>query len=96
MSQLSVGCVLFVGILIAIVAFGGELMVVCDFSPARLIEAKDVVFECGPNCGCGPGCVNRTSQRGLRYRLEVVFCISFLKFLYYTYLYIVYLDCICN
>lgn len=37
----------------------------------RLVEAKDVVFECGPNCGCGPGCVNRTSQRGLRYRLEV-------------------------
>ncbi|GKV44380.1 hypothetical protein SLEP1_g51572 [Rubroshorea leprosula] len=37
----------------------------------RLIEAKDVVFECGPRCGCGPGCVNRTSQRGLRYRLEV-------------------------
>ncbi|KAL4367165.1 hypothetical protein GQ457_05G011630 [Hibiscus cannabinus] len=37
----------------------------------RLIEAKDVVFECGPNCGCGPSCVNRTSQRGLRYRLEV-------------------------
>ncbi|KAF5735865.1 histone-lysine N-methyltransferase H3 lysine-9 specific SUVH4 isoform X3 [Tripterygium wilfordii] len=37
----------------------------------RLIEAKDVVYECGPNCGCGPGCVNRTSQRGLRYRLEV-------------------------
>ncbi|KAI4350432.1 hypothetical protein L6164_004889 [Bauhinia variegata] len=37
----------------------------------RLIEAKDVVFECGPNCGCGPGCANRTSQRGLRYRLEV-------------------------
>ncbi|KAK4272249.1 hypothetical protein QN277_020833 [Acacia crassicarpa] len=37
----------------------------------RLIEAKDVVFECGPKCGCGPGCVNRTSQRGPRYRLEV-------------------------
>ncbi|KAJ7971785.1 histone-lysine N-methyltransferase, H3 lysine-9 specific SUVH4 [Quillaja saponaria] len=37
----------------------------------RLIEAKDVVFECGPTCGCGPGCVNRTSQRGLKYRLEV-------------------------
>ncbi|KAG4912623.1 hypothetical protein JHK86_053056 [Glycine max] len=36
-----------------------------------LVEAKDVVFECGPECGCGPGCVNRTSQRGLRYRLEV-------------------------
>ncbi|KAJ8773101.1 hypothetical protein K2173_028278 [Erythroxylum novogranatense] len=37
----------------------------------RLIEAKDVVFECGPNCKCGPGCVNRTSQRGIKYRLEV-------------------------
>ncbi|KAJ4972955.1 hypothetical protein NE237_006129 [Protea cynaroides] len=37
----------------------------------RLIEAKAVVFECGPNCGCGPGCVNRTSQQGLKYRLEV-------------------------
>nr|DAD30408.1 TPA_asm: hypothetical protein HUJ06_009259 [Nelumbo nucifera] len=37
----------------------------------RLIEAKDVVFECGRKCGCGPGCVNRTSQRGLKYRLEV-------------------------
>ncbi|XP_052195414.1 histone-lysine N-methyltransferase, H3 lysine-9 specific SUVH4 isoform X3 [Diospyros lotus] len=37
----------------------------------RLIEPKSIVFECGPNCRCGPGCVNRTSQRGLRYRLEV-------------------------
>ncbi|XP_071707143.1 histone-lysine N-methyltransferase, H3 lysine-9 specific SUVH4-like [Rutidosis leptorrhynchoides] len=37
----------------------------------RLIEAKDVVFECGPECGCGPGCVNRTSQRGLKYHLEI-------------------------
>ncbi|XP_065850396.1 histone-lysine N-methyltransferase, H3 lysine-9 specific SUVH4-like [Euphorbia lathyris] len=37
----------------------------------RLIEAKAIVFECGPNCGCGPDCVNRTSQRGIKYRLEV-------------------------
>lgn len=37
----------------------------------RLVEAKDVVFECGPNCGCGPKCLNRTSQRGIKYRLEV-------------------------
>ncbi|KAL6984018.1 Histone-lysine N-methyltransferase, H3 lysine-9 specific suvh4 [Sarracenia purpurea var. burkii] len=37
----------------------------------RLIEAKDVVFECGPTCGCGPGCINRISQRGLKYQLEV-------------------------
>lgn len=44
--------------------------------PYRLIEAKDVVFECGPLCGCGPSCVNRTSQRGLKYRLEVVYIIA--------------------
>ncbi|XP_073117002.1 histone-lysine N-methyltransferase, H3 lysine-9 specific SUVH4 isoform X1 [Elaeis guineensis] len=37
----------------------------------RLVEAKAVVFECGPNCGCGVDCVNRTSQQGLKYRLEV-------------------------
>ncbi|XP_052626086.1 histone-lysine N-methyltransferase, H3 lysine-9 specific SUVH4 isoform X2 [Lactuca sativa] len=40
-------------------------------SGGRLIEAKDVVFECGPNCGCGPGCINRISQRGIKYQLEV-------------------------
>jgi len=43
----------------------------------RLVEAKDVVFECGPKCGCGPGCVNRTSQKGIRYRLEVAYFIGF-------------------
>ncbi|KAH8934882.1 hypothetical protein BDL97_17G003600 [Sphagnum fallax] len=37
----------------------------------RLIKAMDVVYECGPNCSCGPECVNRTSQNGLQYRLEV-------------------------
>ncbi|XP_057530846.1 histone-lysine N-methyltransferase, H3 lysine-9 specific SUVH4-like [Amaranthus tricolor] len=37
----------------------------------RLIEAKAVVFECGPNCACGGMCINRTSQKGLRYRFEV-------------------------
>ncbi|GJU74420.1 histone-lysine N-methyltransferase, H3 lysine-9 specific SUVH4 isoform X1 [Tanacetum coccineum] len=45
---------------------GGDFPYVQD-SGGRLIEAKDVVFECGPNCGCGPGCINRvfrTSDRG--------------------------------
>ncbi|XP_050276078.1 histone-lysine N-methyltransferase, H3 lysine-9 specific SUVH4-like isoform X2 [Quercus robur] len=37
----------------------------------RLVEPRDVVFECGPRCGCGPSCLNRTSQRGLKYQLEV-------------------------
>lgn len=42
-----------------------------DKDGGRLIEAKDVVFECGPGCSCGPSCINRVSQRGLKYRLEV-------------------------
>ncbi|KAJ0974598.1 hypothetical protein J5N97_016563 [Dioscorea zingiberensis] len=37
----------------------------------RLVEAKDVVIECGPNCSCKCSCVNRISQLGLQYRLEV-------------------------
>ncbi|KZV42046.1 histone-lysine N-methyltransferase, H3 lysine-9 specific SUVH4 [Dorcoceras hygrometricum] len=37
----------------------------------RLVEPKAVVFECGPNCGCGPRCVNKTSQNGLKFRLEI-------------------------
>ncbi|CAN6811012.1 unnamed protein product [Brassica oleracea] len=42
-----------------------------DLNDGRLIEPRDVVFECGPNCGCGPECVNRTSQKRLRFHLEV-------------------------
>uniref|UniRef100_A0ACD5TAH4 Uncharacterized protein n=1 Tax=Avena sativa TaxID=4498 RepID=A0ACD5TAH4_AVESA len=37
----------------------------------RLVEPKAVVFECGANCSCYCNCVNRTSQQGLQYRLEV-------------------------
>uniref|UniRef100_A0ACD5TH21 Uncharacterized protein n=1 Tax=Avena sativa TaxID=4498 RepID=A0ACD5TH21_AVESA len=37
----------------------------------RLVEPKAVVFECGANCSCHCNCVNRTSQQGLQYRLEV-------------------------
>ena len=37
----------------------------------RLVEPKAVVFECGANCSCNHNCVNRTSQQGLQYRLEV-------------------------
>ncbi|XVE50024.1 hypothetical protein DITRI_Ditri01bG0128900 [Diplodiscus trichospermus] len=49
---------------------GGDFPYVSQHG-GRLLEAKDIVFECGPNCGCGPQCVNRTSQRGLKYQLEV-------------------------
>ncbi|KAK3166389.1 hypothetical protein QOZ80_1AG0045140 [Eleusine coracana subsp. coracana] len=37
----------------------------------RLVEPKAIVFECGANCSCNHDCVNRTSQQGLQYRLEV-------------------------
>ncbi|CAN8236508.1 unnamed protein product [Cochlearia groenlandica] len=42
-----------------------------DLNNGRLIEPRDVVFECGPHCGCGPKCVNKTSQKPLRFHLEV-------------------------
>jgi len=35
------------------------------------VEPKAVVYECGTNCKCHCNCVNRTSQQGLKYRLEV-------------------------
>ncbi|XP_027357403.1 histone-lysine N-methyltransferase, H3 lysine-9 specific SUVH4-like [Abrus precatorius] len=37
----------------------------------RLTEARNVVFECGSNCGCGPNCRNKVSQTTIKYRLEV-------------------------
>ncbi|KAJ1262694.1 hypothetical protein BS78_09G129300 [Paspalum vaginatum] len=40
-------------------------------SVGRLVEPKAVVYECGTNCTCHCNCVNRTSQQGLKYRLEV-------------------------
>ncbi|KAJ1262695.1 hypothetical protein BS78_09G129300 [Paspalum vaginatum] len=39
-------------------------------SVGRLVEPKAVVYECGTNCTCHCNCVNRTSQQGLKYRLE--------------------------
>ncbi|CAI5468754.1 unnamed protein product [Closterium sp. Yama58-4] len=37
----------------------------------RLVKARGIVMECGPSCGCGPACINRVGQLGLRFRLEV-------------------------
>ncbi|PNX93728.1 histone-lysine N-methyltransferase H3 lysine-9 specific SUVH4-like protein [Trifolium pratense] len=37
----------------------------------RLIEPRDIIVECGPQCGCGPTCGNKISQKTLKYRLEV-------------------------
>ena len=35
----------------------------------RFLEAKVVLFECGPKCDCGLECVNCTSQRRLKHGL---------------------------
>ncbi|CAI9104971.1 OLC1v1003776C1 [Oldenlandia corymbosa var. corymbosa] len=37
----------------------------------RLLETKDMIYECGPNCKCPPSCHNRVSQHGLKIPLEV-------------------------
>ncbi|KAG2603097.1 histone-lysine N-methyltransferase, H3 lysine-9 specific SUVH4-like isoform X1 [Panicum virgatum] len=50
---------------------GSDLPYVSYKNIGRLVEPKAVVFECGANCSCNHNCVNRTSQQGLQYRLEV-------------------------
>ncbi|KAB1207704.1 Histone-lysine N-methyltransferase, H3 lysine-9 specific SUVH4 [Morella rubra] len=42
----------------------------CTFDTI-LVEPRDVVIECGPRCGCGPICLKSTSQKGMKYCLEV-------------------------
>ncbi|CAI9755646.1 unnamed protein product [Fraxinus pennsylvanica] len=36
-----------------------------------IVEAKTLVYECGPSCKCPPSCYNRVSQRGIKFRLEI-------------------------
>ncbi|XP_020397917.1 histone-lysine N-methyltransferase, H3 lysine-9 specific SUVH4 isoform X1 [Zea mays] len=50
---------------------GSDLPYVSYKNIGRLVEPKAVVFECGANCSCNHDCVNRTSQQGLQYHLEV-------------------------
>ncbi|RLM74172.1 histone-lysine N-methyltransferase, H3 lysine-9 specific SUVH5-like [Panicum miliaceum] len=37
----------------------------------RILEAKPLVYECGPSCKCPPTCHNRVGQHGLKFRLQV-------------------------
>ncbi|XVF08538.1 hypothetical protein REPUB_Repub07fG0011500 [Reevesia pubescens] len=37
----------------------------------RIMKAKPLVIECGPSCKCFTSCINRVSQRGIRFPLEV-------------------------
>lgn len=36
-----------------------------------IVEAKSLVYECGPACKCPPSCYNRVSQHGIRIQLEI-------------------------
>ncbi|XP_017699205.2 histone-lysine N-methyltransferase, H3 lysine-9 specific SUVH6-like isoform X1 [Phoenix dactylifera] len=36
-----------------------------------IIEAKPLVYECGPSCKCLPSCHNRVSQHGLKFPLQI-------------------------
>lgn len=47
---------------------GGEIPF--NFNGA-IVQAKPLIYECGPSCKCPPSCHNRVSQRGLRMQLEI-------------------------
>ncbi|KAK1297512.1 Histone-lysine N-methyltransferase, H3 lysine-9 specific SUVH6 [Acorus calamus] len=47
---------------------GGEIPF--NFNGA-IVEAKPLVYECGPSCKCPPSCHNRVSQHGMKFPLEV-------------------------
>ncbi|KAF3448251.1 hypothetical protein FNV43_RR08964 [Rhamnella rubrinervis] len=36
-----------------------------------IVEAKSLVYECGPSCRCAPFCHNRVGQHGIKFQLEV-------------------------
>ncbi|XP_022155516.1 histone-lysine N-methyltransferase, H3 lysine-9 specific SUVH6-like [Momordica charantia] len=36
-----------------------------------IVEAKSLVYECGPSCKCLPSCHNRVSQHGIKFQLEI-------------------------
>ncbi|KAL9246883.1 hypothetical protein vseg_020364 [Gypsophila vaccaria] len=36
-----------------------------------IVEAKPLVYECGPSCKCPPSCSNRVSQHGIKLPLEI-------------------------
>lgn len=36
-----------------------------------IVEAKPLVYECGPSCKCPPSCHNRVSQHGIKFPLQI-------------------------
>ncbi|KAI7743427.1 hypothetical protein M8C21_011278, partial [Ambrosia artemisiifolia] len=36
-----------------------------------IVEAKPLIYECGPSCKCPPSCYNRVTQHGMKIHLEI-------------------------
>ncbi|KAG1354357.1 histone-lysine N-methyltransferase, H3 lysine-9 specific SUVH6 [Cocos nucifera] len=36
-----------------------------------IVEAKPLVYECGPSCKCPPSCHNRVGQHGIKFPLQI-------------------------
>ncbi|CAN6249768.1 unnamed protein product [Urochloa humidicola] len=51
-----------------VVKNGGEIPF--NFNGA-IVEARDLIYECGPSCRCPPTCPNRVSQHGIKIPLEI-------------------------
>ncbi|KAF9613783.1 hypothetical protein IFM89_011507 [Coptis chinensis] len=47
---------------------GGEIPFNHD---GAIVEAKPLIYECGPSCKCPPSCYNRVSQHGIKFQLEI-------------------------
>ncbi|KAF8651882.1 hypothetical protein HU200_063130 [Digitaria exilis] len=51
-----------------VVKNGGEIPF--NFNGA-IVEARPLIYECGPSCRCPPTCHNRVSQHGIKIPLEI-------------------------
>lgn len=40
-------------------------------SKGAIIKAKPLIHECGPSCKCPPSCLNRVSQHGIKFPLQI-------------------------
>ncbi|CAN6224224.1 unnamed protein product [Urochloa humidicola] len=47
---------------------GGEIPFNSD---GAIVEARPLIYECGPSCRCPPTCHNRVSQHGVKIPLEI-------------------------
>ncbi|GMP81048.1 hypothetical protein CsSME_00035897 [Camellia sinensis var. sinensis] len=47
---------------------GGKIPYNCN---GAIVDAKPLVYECGPSCKCPPSCYNKVSQHGMKIQLEI-------------------------